>query len=37
MMENFVKILQRNNRLRKYTFNENGIKTMEILSKILKL
>lgn len=37
MMKNFINLLIKNNKIRKYTFAKNGIKTMEILNKIIKL
>ena len=36
MMRSFVNLLIKNNKKRLYTFSENGIKTVEILSKIIK-
>ena len=37
MMEKFVDILNNNNKKGSYTFAKNGIKTIEIMSKILRL
>ncbi len=37
MMKKFVNILNYNNKKGLYTFTNNGIKTVEILNKIIKL